>query len=96
MNDKMLYKQKLHPQLDEGIADIAKLKVKTSGTKTATNDAMHKQVAALKCSLKDPPGKRSQCIKASSATWDLVKKAVESVWDSLKFAASNTPWRFKD
>lgn len=96
MNEKGLYKQELHPQLDDRETDIDKLKIKETRAITYTNNAMRKQLAALKCSLEEAKGKLSKLASASGYTLKSVKKGAVSFWNSLKFTVSDTPWRFKD
>jgi hypothetical protein len=96
MKDKKLLAQKFRAQLDEWKADIAKMKAKASMADADAQLAMNKHIEALEGARDTAETKLAELAKAGDDTWDSAKKGVESAWDSMKTAVSNTAARFKD
>ena len=81
MNEKDMYKQKLHAKLNTLKRDIAKLKARVSASQSIDQIAMDKQVIALEHKLVDFQDKLTL---ANEEECDSIRKDVESDWNSLK------------
>jgi chromosome segregation ATPase len=95
MKDKELYQQKKQAQLDEWKAEIDKLKAKASGASADAQLGMNKQIKALETKIEENKAKLSELAKAGEDAWESIKEGMDSAWDSMKSAVSDTAKKFK-
>jgi chromosome segregation ATPase len=90
------YKQQLQLQLDEWRGKIELLKAKAEQAEDETKGEITQQVQDLEEKIGDAETKLKELADAKEDAWESVKKRVESSWDSLRNAISDTATRFKD
>jgi septal ring factor EnvC (AmiA/AmiB activator) len=95
MTEKELYQQKKQAQLDEWKAEVAKLKAKAAGANADAQLKLKKQIKSLEDKIEQGKSKISEIANASEDSWKSLKEGVESVWDSLKSAVSDTAAKIK-
>lgn len=96
MSDKALYQQKKEAQLNEWKADIDKLKARTSMASADAQIEMNQQIHALENKIDEGKVKLSDLIKATDDMYESMKAGVESAWDSLKTAFSESTAKIKN
>ena len=95
MSEKELYQQKKQAQLDEWKAEVDKLKAKASGASADAQLELNKQIEALEGKIESGKTKLAEIADASEDSWESIKVGVESAWDSIKSAFSDTAAKFK-
>jgi hypothetical protein len=83
MNKKQEYQKKLQAQLDEGSADIDKLKAKADKAEADAKLDSQKQVEHLRSMKEDASKKMSELNRASDVAWEDLKSGMDSAWSSL-------------
>jgi len=96
MKEKELYKQKFQTQLDAWKADIAKLKAKASTAKADAQTKMNEDIEKIDNKIKEAGTKLEKLAETGEDAWDSTKKEMESFWESVKSAVSDTLDKFKD
>ncbi len=96
MKDKDLYQKKMQAKLDEWVAEVDKLKAKASGASADAQLSMNKHIRELEKNIEEGKLKILELGKAGEEVWDAVKDGMESAWDSLMSAVSDTASKFKD
>jgi hypothetical protein len=96
MNDRELYRQKHHAQLDEWKADVAKLKARAAGAKADAQIELNRHVKELEQRLHEAGAKLTQLAAASEETWDSARRNVESTWEALKAGISAAAAKFRE
>ena len=95
MNDKELYRQKYHAQLDEWKADVAKLRARAAGAKADAQIEMNKHVGELEHRMHEAGARLSELAAAGEDKWDAARKNVESTWAALKAGIDAAAAKFK-
>jgi hypothetical protein len=96
MKEKDLFQQKKQAQLNEGKADVAKLKAKASGASADAQMEMNKQIKVVENQIKESKAKLSEFAKSGNEAWENLKDGVESAWDSLKHGVKEAAEKFKE
>ena len=84
MNDKELYQQKMHSQLDVLNADLDKLKAKAAGASADAQLQLNHQVEALQPLVDQAKAKLAALGDVTDDGWEAGKQSLESAWESLK------------
>lgn len=95
MSERELYQKKKRAQLDEWRADVQKFKAKVSGASADAQLDLNKRIQMLELKIEESQLSLSQLAAASENGWKSIKDGVESAWDSMKSAVSDTAAKFK-
>jgi hypothetical protein len=90
------YKQRLQSQLDEWRSEIQLLKGKAAQAEVETRDEINQKVLELEGKVGEAETELAELADARDDAWESVKKRVETSWDSLRNAISDTAAKLKD
>lgn len=94
MNEKELYQQKFHAQLEEWRADIDKLRAKADGVRANAQLIMEHQIEALEARFLEAQSKLDTLTGADDRSWENARNSVETAWDSLEYAVNDAIARY--
>lgn len=95
MNDKDLYTEKLHAQMNEWKVEIDSLKAKLNTAKVDVKDDIAKAIDELEDKVKVVKNKSIELSKATEESWDALKVNVEAAWESIKDSLHDVASKFK-
>ena len=95
MQDKELYHKKMQAKLDEWIANIDKLKAKSSGASADMQLKLNKNIDNLKDKVNVGKTKLAELANTSEEAWGPLKEGIESAWTSLNATFKETMSKFK-
>ena len=96
MNNRELYRQKYQAQLDEWLAEVAKLKAKAAGARADARIELNRHVKELDQRMHEAGARLEELATASEEGWDSVSKNVESTWAALKAGVNAATAKFKE
>ncbi len=95
MNDKDLYKEKLHAQMEEWKVEIDSLKAKLNSAKVEVKADISKAIDDLEDKMHVVKDKSIELSKATEESWDSMKVNVEVAWKSIKDSFHDVANKFK-
>jgi hypothetical protein len=95
LTERELYQKKMRAKLDEIKADVDRLKVKASETGADARIHLNRQIRELDGRIEEGKMKLAALASAGEDTWILIKKGIESSWDSMKSAVDDVMTGFK-
>jgi hypothetical protein len=95
MNDKDLYTEKLHAQMNEWKVEIDSLKAKLNTAKVDVKADIAKAIDELEDKVQVVKDKSIELSKATEESWDALKVNVEVAWKSIKDSLHDVASKFK-
>jgi len=82
MSKREEYQHKLQARLEEGKADLAKLKTQASESKEENKSAMQEKINDMEAQLEHFKGKLAELRDAGEDRWEELKDNIEATWHS--------------
>jgi nitrogen fixation protein FixH len=95
MNTKETFQQAKQTELDGFKTQIEKFKVSASTAKDAVKVEMDKQIKMLEAKIEEGKTKLAELKKSGDSTFEAMKKGIETAWDSMKTAFTESAKTFK-